>query len=128
MADASAALFTALTSPSGGLYSHVAARVYPAQRPQGATVPCVVYVRVSTPRRQALGRAQKVIASRPRFQFTIWALTAESAIDIAAHLRTQLLGMATAVTLADERGPLVDPDTNLRRLDLDAFIVCEGEG
>ena len=126
MASLESALFTALTASAGGLYTLVAARVYPEVMPQGASLPCLVYSRVSTPRFQALGATQAVVVSRPRFQFTCWALTASSAIDVVAALRTQLLATSYAVTLESE-SVMRDPDSNLHRRDLDAFIAHAGQ-
>lgn len=121
-----AALFSALTAVAGGLYAHVAARVYPEAMPQGAAQPCIVYRRVSTARQQALGSAQTVLSSRPRFQFTVWALTAASAWTIADALLTQLRATSYAVTVENE-WTMRDPETNLHRRDVDCFILHGGQ-
>lgn len=126
MASIESAIFTALTASQGHLYTHIAARVYPEVMPQGATLPCVVYTRVSTQRRQALGSAQTVLASRPRFQFTCWALTASGAIEVADAVITQLRGMANAVKFENESASR-DAETNLHRRDVDVFIVHGGQ-
>lgn len=126
MASIESVLFTKLTAPAGGLYTHIAARVYPEVLPQGATIPCLVYTRVSTPRTQAFGSAQTVIASRPRFQFTVWALTTASAISIADALVTQLRGSGYAVSIENET-VLRDPDSNFHRRDIDVFVLHEGQ-
>lgn len=120
-------LMTALTSATGGLHAVVAHRVYPAVRPQGATLPCIVYQRISTPRWQAFGASQAVTRSRPRFQLTVWDLTAHGAVDVAATLRAQLLASDICVALADERGPSRDPDANVYRRDLDVFLAIGGD-
>jgi len=112
-------LFTALTGV-------VAGRVYPEAMPQGATLPCIVYRRVSTPRAQAFGSGQTVVRSRPRFQFTCWALTAAAALDLAAQLRTALLAMSKPVTL-DNEYTLRDVESGYRRRDIDALIGHAGE-
>jgi hypothetical protein len=118
-------LFTALTNHAG-LSALIAARVYPDAVPQGATLPCVVYQRVSTPRRQVFGSAQAVAVSRPRFQLSCWALTASAALDLAAQLRAALLSLSLPVTL-DSEYTLRDADTGFTRRCIDAFVGHAGE-
>jgi hypothetical protein len=118
-------LFTALTT-NAGLSALISARLYPDERPQGAVNPCIVYQRVSTPRVQVLGSTQAVAVSRPRFQFSCWALTKAEARSVCAALRTALLATSYPVTL-DNEYTLRDPDTNYARRNLDAFVGHSGE-
>ena len=118
-------LFTALTTHAG-LRALIAARLYPDAMPQGVTLPCVVYQRISTPRFQVLGATQAVAVSRPRFQFSCWALTASGALAVAAELRAALLAMPNPVTL-DSEYTLRDPDSNYARRNIDAFVGHSGE-
>ena len=119
------ALFTALTTYAG-LSTLIAARLYPDAMPQGATLPCIVYQRVSTPRTQVLGSTQAVAVSRPRFQFSCWALTASGALAVADQLRAALLATSYPVTLESEY-TLRDPDSNYSRRNIDAFVGHSGE-
>lgn len=119
------ALFTALTG-NAGLSALISTRIYPDAMPQGATLPCIVYQRISTPRTQGFGSTQAVIASRPRFQFSCWATTQASALAVCAALRTALLATSYPVTLESEY-TMRDPDTNYARRNLDAFIAHVGE-
>jgi hypothetical protein len=119
------ALVTALTT-NAGLSALIAARLYPDSRPQGAALPCIEYLRVSTPRVQVLGSTQAVAWSRPRLQFSCWALTKAEALSVCAALRTALLATSYPVTLENEY-TLPDPDTNYARRNLDAFVGHSGE-
>jgi hypothetical protein len=118
-------LFTSLTT-NAGLSTLIAARLYPDVLPQGAALPCVVYQRISTPRSQVFGSTQAVAVSRPRFQFSCWALTSEAARALCAALRTALLATSYPVTLESEY-TLRDPDTSYARRNLDAFVGHVGE-
>jgi len=120
-----ATLFTALTTYAG-LSTLIAARLYPDAVPQGATLPCIVYQRISTPRTQVLGSTQAVAVSRPRFQFSCWALTASGALAVADQLRAALLATSYPVTLESEY-TLRDPDSNYSRRNIDAFVGHSGE-
>ncbi|HET6495421.1 MAG TPA: DUF3168 domain-containing protein [Thermoleophilia bacterium] len=118
-------LFTALTGYAG-LMALIVHRLYPDVRPQGATLPCVVYKRISTPRAQAFGSAQTVVRSRPRFQFDCWATTAAGALALCAELRAGLLATSFPVTLASEYTGR-DPDSAYACRHLDAFVGHTGE-
>lgn len=118
-------LFTAL-STNVGLSALIGARLYPDVIPQGATLPCVVYQRISTPRFQVLGSTQAVAVSRPRIQFSCWAGTAAGALAVCAALRTALLATSYAVTL-DSEYTLRDPDSAYFRRNLDVFVAHVGE-
>lgn len=119
------ALFAALTANSN-LKALIAARLYPDVMPQGAALPCVVYQRISTPRAQVFGSTQAVVHSRPRFQFSCWALSAAGALDVAAALRTALLATPYPVTL-DSEYTMRDPASNYSRRNIDAFVGHVGE-
>jgi hypothetical protein len=118
-------LFSALTTHAG-LSALIAARLYPDAMPQGAILPCVVYQRISTPRFQVLGSTQAVVVSKPRFQFSCWALSASGALAVAAQLRTALLATSYPVTLESEY-TLRDPESNYSRRNIDAFVGHVGE-
>jgi hypothetical protein len=118
-------LYTAL-SGNASLAALVGTRIKPDVLPQGTTLPAVVYQRISTPRNQAFGSAQTVVISRPRFQFSCWALTPDDALAVCAALRTALLALTNPVTLESEY-TMRDPDTNYYRRNLDSFIGHVGE-
>ena len=118
-------LFTALTG-NAALTALIGTRLYPDAMPQGAVLPCIVYQRISTPRTQGFGSSQPVIVSRPRLQFSCWALTASAALAVCAALRTALLATSYPVTLESEY-TLRDPATNYARRNLDVFIAHAGE-
>lgn len=127
MPSIEASLYSTLTTYAG-LTALISTRVYAEEMPQGATLPCIVYRRISTPRVQAFGSAQTIVSSRPRFQFTCWAPAqggALVAIGVIGQVRAALQASSYAVTFADER-PLRDPDTDLHRRDLDAFVLHAG--
>ena len=82
-------LFTSLTGNSG-LRSLISARLYPDVLPQGATLPAVVYQRISTPRQHTFGAGCPVAVSRPRLQYACWATTPAAALAVCEALRSAL--------------------------------------
>jgi len=86
-----------INSPVG---DEVGERVYPVRLPQGATIPAVVYQRISTdPVRSHSGNSGLATV---RFQLSCWAETYDEASTIAEKIRTALhgkrdLGPASAV-------------------------------
>jgi hypothetical protein len=117
-------LYSTLTGYAG-LTALVSTRVYPQVIPQGATMPLLVYTRVSTTREQAFGSGQDIVTSRPRFQFDAWAHSALEAATISEQLRACLQASSYAVTF-DNEFALRDPDTGLHRHVTDAFVAHTG--
>lgn len=126
-------LFTYL-STYAGLVSLIEARVYPDFMPQGATLPCLTYQRISTPRN--LSHDTSGIGSdlaHPRFQFTTWATTKESAKAINEQVRAALnghTGTTGGVTIntalvADERYRY-EPEIQLHSYQSD-FIIWHND-
>lgn len=109
----------------GGLTALIGSRVYPNYIPQGATMPCLIFKRVSTPREQAFGTGQEVVTSRPRFQFDVWASSALAAATITEQVRACLQASSYAVVF-DNEFALRDPDTGLHRRTTDALIAHIG--
>lgn len=83
------ALYNYLTGVAG-LTALIGTRVYPVALPQGATLPAVVYQRVSGARIRTMGDAR--LARRPRIQFTVWAATYASRLAVGAQLVAALDG------------------------------------
>jgi hypothetical protein len=126
-------------STYGGLVALIGDRVYPMHIPQEATLPCLTYQRISTPRHlthQSSG-ATGDLAS-PRFQFDAWATTDDSAKAIVDQVRAALNGktgeIGTAPSNITVRAVLVEnevpeyfPEVRLYRCRSDYFIWHEEE-
>lgn len=108
----------------------VADRIYPMMIPQGATIPCLTYQRISTPRittHDSSGSTGDL--AHPRFQFDAWAETQKSAKAISDVLRGVLHGKTGAMggvtiraALADNEVPEYVPDIELYRSRSDYII------
>lgn len=120
-----------------GLTALVSTRVYPYMVPQGATLPCVTYQRIDTPRSLTHGDSGATgTLARPRFQLNAWAATLSEAMAIAYQLRAALNGkrgsIGTAPYAVTVRAILVDnemqdyePETELYRVICDYLIWLE---
>ena len=117
-----------------GLTALISTRVYPLIIPQGATLPCVTYQRIDTPRTLTHGDSGATgTLARPRIQFSSWAATLSEAMAIAYQLRAALNGktgsMGTAPYNITVRAILVDnemqdyePETQLWRVDRKSVV------
>ncbi len=83
------ALFTYL-STHAGLSALVSTRLYPVVLPQGATLPAVTYMRVSTVQMRTFGDPR--MGRTARIQFTVWASTYASRLAVAQQLAAALEG------------------------------------
>lgn len=129
MANLEEGLFAYL-STYAGLASLISTRVYPLVIPQGATLPCLTYQRISTTRagsHDSSGIGNELTSSR--FQFDVWANTALSAKAISDQVRAALhgkKGTMSSVTiqagLSEDEQALFEPDTKLYRSRSDYFI------
>jgi len=120
-----------------GLSALISSRVYHAPLPQGVTLPCLTYQRISTPRELThdMSGATGTLA-HPRFQFDAWATTQAAAKAITDQVRAALNGKTgsigtapnsitiRAALVADER-PDFDTGTELIRSQSDYFIWHE---
>jgi len=70
-----------------GLSMEVDDRIYPLLLPQGATLPAVVFHRISTPRLHELERS---FLPQGRFQFDCWAETFQGAKAVQEQVRLAL--------------------------------------
>jgi hypothetical protein len=76
-----------------GLSALISTRIYPMEIPVGATLPCVVFTRVSTPMESthdSSGDTGDLV--HPRMQFDIWAATQGEASAIARLIRRAFHG------------------------------------
>ena len=105
-------------------------RIYPLRMPQGATLPCITYQRISTPRivtHDSSGATGDLTS--PRFQFDAWGVTQKSVKAISDVIRKVLHGKTGAMggvtiraALADAEEPEYDPDSELYRSRSDYII------
>jgi len=111
----------------------VANRIYPLMIPQGATLPCLTYQRISTPRivtHQSSGATGDL--TNPRFQFDAWGVTQKEVKAISDALRAVLHGKRGAMggvtiraAIAENEEPEFDPDSELYRSRSDYIIWQE---
>lgn len=121
-------------SAYAGLTALISTRVYPFKIPQTATLPCMTYQRVSTPRFHVMDTSGSGgDLAFPRIQFDVWAETYTAAKAITDQLRAALNGKrgsigsgASTVTiqaaLVQDEAPEYDSTTNLYRSRSD-FII-----
>ncbi len=88
------AIYTILTG-DGVVGPLIATRVYPGLAPQEATLPYVVYDRISTPRVRSLDGTSDL--AHPRHQITSWATTYAGAKALATAVRNALDDYSGAV-------------------------------
>lgn len=115
------------------IHAVVADRIYPMIIPQGATLPCLTYQRISTPRivtHDSSGATGDL--TNPRFQFDGWAVTQKVAKAIADALRTVLHGKRGAMggvtiraALAENEAPEYIAEAELYRSRSDYIIWQE---
>jgi hypothetical protein len=85
---------------TAGLTALISTRTYLERIPQGATLPCLTYQRISTPRLLAHDTSGSAGTAHPRFQFDAWATTYSSAKAITDALRAALNGFSGTITNA----------------------------
>lgn len=122
-------------STFAGLVSLISTRVYPDFIPQGATLPCLTYQRISTSRDHSHDtNGIGTDLAHPRFQFSAWATTKSSAKAINEQVRAALNGktgtIATGVSInnalsVDERYTY-EPETQLHSYQSD-FIIWHND-
>lgn len=110
-----------------GITSLVSTRTYGMVIPQGATLPCIVVTRISTPRTLTMDTSGATgDLTSPRFQFDAWATTQKSSKAINDALRAGLNGKTGSVgsgattttvraSLANEEAPTWEPEAELYR-------------
>jgi hypothetical protein len=128
---------TAFLSANAGLTTLIGGRVYLMRIPQGATLPCLTYQRISTPRVLTHDTSGSAGTAHPRFQFDAWGTTYTAVKGIADAARAALngytgtMGSSNPVTvqaaLIDDESPEFAPDVKLWRVRMD-FIIWHLEG
>jgi hypothetical protein len=119
-----------------GLTALIGTRVFEGGIPQGETLPCVTYNRISTPRYNTHDTSGATGLASPRFQFDAWAATYTSARAISDQIRSALNGYKGAVTvgtgsitiqaaLVEDERVNHSPDTGLKCLSSDYFVWHE---
>lgn len=108
----------------------VAARVYPIRMPQGVTLPCLTYQRISTPRLHTHDKAGGT--AYPRFQITAWDDNPKDVATLANTVRTCLDGFKGTVStvviqaiLSDDDNDGYDAESQIYWRNLDFFIWHE---
>jgi hypothetical protein len=118
---------------TAGITTLISTRVYLERIPQGATLPCLTYQRISTPRILTHDTSGSAGTAHPRFQFDAWAATYSSAKAIADALRAALNGFKGTITsgvdsvvvqaaLIDGESSEPDPEAGLARIRSDYII------
>jgi hypothetical protein len=106
-----------------GLTALISTRVYLERIPQGATLPCLTYQRISTPRVHTHDTSGSAGTAYPRFQFDAWATTYASAKAITDALRAALNGYKGTITSGADsvvvQASLVESETSQPDLEAD---------
>jgi len=126
MAEIEASLVAHLKA-TAGIAALVSTRVYGMVIPQGATLPCVVITRISTPRTLTMDTSGATgDLTSPRFQFDAWSETHASSFAISKAIRAAMNGAtgsigsgATTTTirasLENQYAPTWEPEAELYR-------------
>jgi hypothetical protein len=121
-----AGLVAKLTT-TAGLTALISTRVYLERIPQGATLPCITYQRIDTPRVLTHDTSGSAGTAYPRFQFDAWATTYASAKAITDALRAALSGFKGTITSGADtvvvQAALVDGETSQPDLEADLARV-----
>ena len=88
MAEIEEALTTYLKAYVG-LTALISTRLYPDELPQGATLPAVIYIKISDVKNHTLTEQDDL--ERPYIQFTAFALTKAAARGVANQLKAALV-------------------------------------
>lgn len=120
-----------------GLVALIGDRVYPTRIPQGATLPCLTYQRISTPRVMTNDDSGATgTLAHPRFQFDAWATTQKAAKAVTDQVRAALNGKTGSIGtapnnitiragLVEDEVPSFISDAQLYRSRSDYFIWHE---
>jgi hypothetical protein len=122
-------------SHTAGITALVSTRVYGNRIPQGATLPCIVITRISTPRILTHDTVGSAGTASPRFQIDAWGDLDGTVKPITDAVRAALNGFKGAmgsgntvnvqVAYVDEERPQYDGETNLWRSQSDYIIWHE---
>ena len=122
-----------IAANDAGVSALVDTRIYRTTLPPGATVPALVYRRVSNDPFQS-HTGQEIKLERTRFTWDCWASntgTAESLANALKLLFNGFRGTADGRKIGGTKvvfeGDIPDPDTNLHRRVVDVLILDEGD-
>ena len=127
MAEIEQVIVTKLTAHVG-LAAEIDDRVYPNQLPQRATLPAVVYTRISTLFYQTRDSSS---LERPRFQFDCWGGSYGEARTVAQQLRLALRTLPQSsnpridATLLENDQDILEADPGRFRAVVEAYIWHE---
>ncbi len=118
---------------TAGITSLISTRTYLERIPQGATLPCLTYQRISTVRLLAHDTSGSAGTCAVRVQFDAWAATYSSAKAITDALRAALNGFKGTITsgadnvvvqasLVQSETSLPDEDAGIARVSSDYMI------
>jgi len=121
---------TAYLKAYAGLNALISTRVYWQDFPKGATLPCLTFTRITTPRdltHDSSGSTGDL--AHPRFEFDAWAATEASAKAIIDQVRASLNGhngdtggYIIQTALVESEVPTRDLTTGLSRCQSDYII------
>jgi len=125
--DIKAALYAFLAADAG-VIAQVADRIFPMRAPEGATLPLLVYHKVSDPSIHT--KDGDMALSHPRFQITAWGSKygdAEAAIKavrlaLQAYAGPTFQGIPVSEIIVDTEMDLGDPQSLEYGVSLDAII------
>lgn len=127
----------AYLAANAGLLALIAGRVYANKIPQGATMPCLTYQRIDSPRIHSHDTSGSGGTARPRFQLDCWATTYAASKSISDALRSALNGykgtMGTVNPVTVQSALIQDerfddyPDAGLNRISCD-YVIWHTEG
>jgi len=110
-----------------GLVSLVSTRVYPFSMPDDATLPCVTFQRIDTPRElshDSSGIGNEL--AHPRFQFDAWAETYASAKAINDQIRAALNGKTGLIGSQVETATVTGTITSVAGGNAAVIVTCTG--
>lgn len=125
--DIESALYAFLAADAG-VIAQVGDRIFPVRIPEGATLPALVYHKVSDPSLHSKDGDMNL--NRPRFQFTAWAdkyADAKAAIKavrtaLQGYTGPTLQGVTVPEIICDSEQDLNDPQSLEFGASLDAIV------
>lgn len=119
---------TAITDIIG---TSTAARIYYQKMPQTATLPAIVYNRISSPRSRTHDGDSNL--SKPRIQYSIWAETPDAVMALADAFEDEFKSFSGTAgssivyaTIVENRLSLIDPESKYYHIPIDLMIQYNG--
>jgi hypothetical protein len=101
----------------------IGTRIYPLVFPAGATMPCLVYQRISTPRIHTHEGASGL--AQPRFQLTCWSATYGGAKALANAVREALDGFKGSIQGVQVGATFIQNELDQREADTKLYSVIQ---